>query len=35
MALPQMMKDVWDNHLDEITPMMKMYLETNYILQIR
>ena len=29
MALPQMMKDVWDNHLDEITPMMKMYLETK------
>ena len=29
MALPQMMKDVWDNHLNEITPMMKMYLETK------
>ena len=29
MALPQMMKDVWGNHLNDITPMMKMYLETK------
>ena len=29
MALPQMMQDVWDNHLSELTPMMKMYLETK------
>ena len=24
-----MMQDVWDNHLDALTPMMKMYLETK------
>ena len=24
-----MMQDVWDNHLDSLTPMMKMYLETK------
>ena len=24
-----MMQDVWDNHFDELTPMMKMYLETK------
>ena len=29
MALPKMMQDVWDNHLDSLTPMMKMYLETK------
>ena len=29
MALPKMMQDVWDNHLDSHTPMMKMYLETK------
>lgn len=29
MSLPQMMQDVWDNHFDDLTPMMKMYLETK------
>lgn len=29
MSLPQMMQDVWDNHFDSLTPMMKMYLETK------
>lgn len=29
MSLPQMMKDVWDNHFESLTPMMKNYLETK------
>lgn len=29
MSLPQMMQDVWDNHFDALTPMMKNYLETK------
>ena len=29
MGLPPMMQDVWDHHLDALTPMMKMYLETK------
>ncbi len=29
MGLPPMMQDVWNNHFDELTPMMKNYLETK------
>ncbi|MCR5705103.1 MAG: DNA mismatch repair protein MutS [Eubacterium sp.] len=29
MGLPSMMQDVWEHHLDELTPMMKNYLETK------
>ena len=29
MSLPQMMQNVWTNHFDSLTPMMKMYLETK------
>lgn len=29
MALPSMMQDVWDNHIDKLTPMMKDYLKTK------
>ncbi len=29
MSLPQMMQDVWDHHFDDLTPMMKNYLETK------
>ncbi len=29
MSLPPMMQDVWENHFDSLTPMMKMYLETK------
>jgi len=29
MSLPQMMQDVYENHFDDLTPMMKNYLETK------
>ena len=29
MSLPQMMQDVWENHFDALTPMMKNYLDTK------
>lgn len=29
MSLPPMMQEVWDHHLDSLTPMMKVYLETK------
>ncbi len=29
MSLPPMMQDVWDHQLDDVTPMMKVYLETK------
>ena len=29
MSIPQMMQDVYENHFDDLTPMMKNYLETK------